>query len=429
MKFYIHTFGCRVNWAESTALARQLKQKGLKESTLQEAKLVILNTCAVTQKAVREARQFIYAVKRKQKEVKIVATGCAATLWGQNNELIKGIDFLIDNSDKEFLASLLIKKLLFRQKQEDYFPTTTSGKFLNSGRLMVKVQTGCNYFCTFCIVPYLRGVSKSVTPQEVINYIKQIEKENRIQEAILTGINLGLYGTEWGIEFADLVEKVLNETAVKRISYGSIYVENISDKFLNLYKNRLEARLSRFFHIPLQSASEKILSLMRRRYTLAEFSEKINLLVKQVKDAFIATDIIVGFLEETDSDFERTYQYLKTSPIVRAHIFRFSKRPNTAAFYMAKRMSEPSEEIKKYRAEKLQKLFAKKLAAFKSKFIGSRQQALLVSVLDKKTYLGMLSNGLEVIILTDKKLENGIYNVKIDKAVGKNQRLIAKLVA
>lgn len=395
MKFYIHTFGCRVNSAESIALSRQLQKQGFQESEVRKADVVIINTCAVTQKAVREARQFIYGLRRKSPKVKIIATGCAATLWQKKQIKIKGLDLVVDNSDKEFLAKLLTKKLNTTNTAYKYkYLSFVYSKFLSSGRLMVRVQTGCDYFCTFCIVPYLRGRAKSFAPEVVVSYINELENKNKIQETILTGINLGLYGQEWGIEFADLIKEVVTKTRVKRISYGSVYVENITDKFLKLYQNERFSRLSRFFHVPLQSGSEKILSLMRRRYTLAEFTEKISYLSQKVKDAFIATDIIVGFLEETDVDFEHTYEYLKKSPIVRAHIFKFNKRPYTAAFYMAKRMMEPSEKVKKYRARLLQELFRTKLLSFKTKFIGRKDEALLISRVGSEGYLGLLKNGL-----------------------------------
>lgn len=363
MKFSIFTFGCRVNSAESEIISLKLQKNNWQSVSAECADLVIINSCAVTQKAEREAKQLVYQLKRKNPKVKIVVTGCSATLWQKNKILIKGVDLLVQNKDKANVVKLIEK---FNLKSKEINNTINIDKFVNSGRLMLKVQDGCDYFCTYCIVPYTRDRSVSFTPNEVLKNFKEMSKIAEIKEIILTGINLGLYGKEWKGSFTEMVKFMLDNTSVPLISFGSLYVENLTKEFFALWKNKnYVSRLTTAFHIPLQSASPKILKLMRRRYSLLQFDKKIKALIKVIPKAKIATDIIVGFLGETEDEFKKTYDYLAKTPIYRAHIFRFSNRPGTAAYYLKDRLYNPSDKEKKDRAEKLKKLFLGKFVKIK----------------------------------------------------------------
>jgi len=384
-----------------------------------KADLVILNTCAITEKAVREARQQIFQLKKSNPKSKVLATGCAATLWKKNEQAFPEVDYIFDNVDKEFLVAL-IEKNIFQKK-----PTTVSkkteetkasfGKFLDTGRLMVRVQNGCDYFCTFCIVPYLRGRATSDSEDKTLEYIKEVSKQETVNEVIISGINLGLYGEKKDGNLTHLVKRILEETKVLRVSFGSLYMENITEEFLSLwtipeYKNRLTT----FFHIPLQSGSNKILALMRRRYTREQFATKIHLLKKYIPETLIATDIIVGFLEETEADFAETYDFVKELPLTRAHIFRYSKREFTAGSFMAKRMMEPTVLEKKQRAKKLDDLFKKKLKDYIAEIRGIPHLALILRKNGEKEYLAVLQNGLETKIVSVKQLAPFMQNVKIE---------------
>lgn len=423
MRFFIQTFGCRVNLAESETLALKLQKLGFQSSPVAVANIVIVNSCAVTAKALREVRQFINQIKTQSPQTQIFVTGCAATLWQQNKEVVKNIDLVIDNANKKFLAKIITQELALdiHPGGVDHTPGVLSSKFLNSTRLMVKIQDGCDYFCTFCIVPYLRGRSRSENTQTIIKYIKSVQKQTTVNEAVLAGINLGLYPN-----LPKLVQQVLEKTNLPKISFGSLYVENLKRDFFQLYQSATEDRLTRYFHVPLQSGSPKILSLMQRRYKLKEFTEKINALKQAVPDALIATDIIVGFFEETDADFAETYQYLEKSPITRAHIFKFSRREGTAAYFMAKRMQEPDAATKVKRSQAIHKLFNQKLSIFKQKLFGQKLRALVIK-LQPDSLLGFLDNGLEIIIPVAKKLPLGFVDVKIEK-VSKG-KLVASLAA
>ena len=423
MKFAVITFGCRVNAAEGTQLEQELQKLKLGRSDSKKADLIIINSCAITGRAVRQVRQEINKIKKINPNCHILVTGCAATMWDKNKVKPEKVDFVVNNQNKQFLAKF-IKQEFLSSKSIKAGVDRTYDKFLNSSRLMVKVQDGCDYFCTYCIVPHLRGRSVSLKTKNIIKYINSVSKKAVINEVILTGINLGLYQGNFNSDFTELIKQVLINTSIPKISFGSLYKENLTDDFINLYQSDYKNRLTKYLHIPIQSASDKILSLMHRRYTLKEFDERIGLLHKQVPDALLATDVIVGFYEESDKDFTDTYEYFDKSPFVRAHIFKYSKREFTAGFYMTNKFKEPSSEVKKKRSLLLHQLFDKKLSIYKQSLVG---KVFLVLIIKQKTnsLLGFLSNGLEVIIPSEKRLDNVFVDVKISAV--KNSILIGKI--
>ncbi len=421
MRFHIYTFGCRVNAAESAKIAMELQELGFIYSPMPQAKILIINSCAVTQKAVREVRQLINKAKTRYPKLQVWLTGCVASFWQKTGELPAGVDYLVGNEQKSIISRLIAKSVKpthFSQNKPVW------GKFLSSSRLMVKVQDGCDYFCSYCIVPYLRGRSVSLEPSDVLGYIKKIAKVTPINEVVLTGINLGLYQTKNNHSFDSLVSQVLKQTALPKISFGSLYTENLTEAFFDLYRSKQSLRLTRYLHIPLQSGSGEILQLMRRRYSLAEFDERVQALAKAVPDALLATDIIVGFLNETDKDFMATYQYLEKSPFVRAHIFKYSPRQFTSAYYLAKKFGEVDSEVKKKRSRKLHLLFQKKLALYQQNLINRSLRALVIKS-NSQHSLAFLDNGLEVVI-PKPNLVVGLRNVKISRV--EKGKLIANLV-
>jgi threonylcarbamoyladenosine tRNA methylthiotransferase MtaB len=427
--FSSFAFGCRVNEAEKEVLDKKMLEAGFSFNK-DRPNIFIINTCAVTHKAEREARNLIYQIKRKSPETKIVITGCSATYW-QKNKLYEKlpIDLLVDNINKEFLVELIKKRLLNQKK--DIKPQHLEGteykltsKFLTSNRLLVKIQDGCQRFCTFCIVPYLRGLPKSKKIEEIIKEINNYP--GKISEVILTAINTEAFGLDTGESFIDLIEKVLEKTSIPRLSFGSIHPWSITPQFLNFYQKILtEKRLVNFFHIPLQSGSNTILKLMKRGYTKEEILEKLFALQKINPLSLLATDVIVGFLGETETEFEETYRFLEKSPLVKFHIFRFSKRKNTAAFYMAKSINEPTEEEKKKRAKALAELFAKKYLKFLEKNLGRLSTALILNKQENDFYEGLLDNQLLIVIEKNKDIMPGeIVKVKVERI--KNGKLVGK---
>jgi len=392
--------------------------------------IYIINTCSVTQKAEREARQLIYRVKKDLPETKIVVTGCSATYWIKNNlHKTLPIDLMIDNVNKDFLVELIKKRLSYAPELHPRgVVKNLKNKFLDSGRAMIKIQDGCQRFCSFCIVPYLRGIPHSEKIKTLVTKIQNLPTS--IKEVILTAINTEAFGYDSGEKFTNLLRNVIDNTKVPRISFGSIHPWSISEEFFDFYKEyQPKNRLVNFFHVPLQSGSDKILSLMKRGYKSSEINEKLRLIKVLNKSALIATDVIVGFLDETDRDFEGTYNFLRDSPISKFHVFRFSKRTKTAADYIAKRLKEPTSEEKNKRSKALIELSQKKQSAFMESNLGRKSSVLFLEKTFEEYREGLLDNQLPIYIPNTPYgcIEAGkLKNVKIIEY--KNGRLFGKIV-
>lgn len=413
LTFASFSFGCRVNYAEKQEIDRQMAKAGFVYEEKQPD-IFIINTCSVTQKAEREGRQLIYQLRKKHPQAKIIITGCSATYW-QKNSLYNNlpVDLLINNVAKEFLVNLLMKRFFPQPKSNQRsLSRAIYNKFLNSGRLLIKIQDGCHRFCSFCIVPYLRGQPKSRKIKEILEKINQEKRD--IKETILTAINSDAYGYDTKESFIDLVTTIVEQTKIPRISFGSIHPLTINNEFLDFYKTVLpQRRLVNFFHIPLQSGSNKILSLMKRGYVKEQVMESVQSIKRLNKNTFITTDVIVGFLEETAAEFEKTYNLLKVAPIDRFHIFRFAKRKGTAAYFISKRLKEPDAQTKLKRAKILADLGKKKFQMFLQKQVGLNSSALFLNKKIKNYQEALLENQVPAYIESNKDLTGQIKNVKI----------------
>lgn len=413
--FFTYSFGCRVNQAEKEVIDEEMQKAGFsfKEGG---SDVSIINTCAVTHKAEREAKQLIYRLKKSNPEGQIIITGCSATYWKKNDLLKKlPVDMVVDNINKGFLVKLIKKKLSSRDGQDP--PSSRlrrASKYLNSGRVLIKIQDGCQRFCTYCIVPYLRGAPKSET---VKNLVSRLEKKSfgvDIKEVIFTAINTEAFGLDTDESLITLIDRTIEKTKISRISFGSIHPWSVNNEFLSYYKKILPLnRLVNFFHVPIQSGSNKILNLMKRDYKSEEIMLKLNEIKKLNPLALIATDVIVGFLDETEKDFQDTYDFLEKSPISKFHIFRFSNRSSTAAHYMKKNLKETSATIKIKRAKLLAELGKKKYEEFLKKNVGRTSSVLFLNTIVNGYSEGLLDNQLPIYVKTIKNLNGQIKKVKI----------------
>ena len=363
--FMSFSFGCRVNEAEKQLLDKQLIDLGFSWDE-KHPTFYVINSCAVTGKAEREVRQHIYQIRKKYPTTTIVTTGCSATLWMKNNTKPDRADYWIDNKRKHTIVPLLTRlsntSIPLKRIQNS---NRSSDKFLNSGRMMIKIQEGCNRYCSYCIVPYLRGPVKSEAISDIIQLI--LSSKQPVSEVILTAINTEAFGKDTGENLIQLVEGVLKNTKIERVSFGSIHPWSITDEFLSWYKdNKDNPRFVHFFHIPIQSGSDTILNLMNRQYTRKEVMHRLMALHTINPHALIATDVIVGFPGESEKEFQETYEFLKKCPISKFHVFRYSPRPGTAAEKLSTLYKEPPSDIKKQRAKKLADLSAKKYQVFLS---------------------------------------------------------------
>jgi threonylcarbamoyladenosine tRNA methylthiotransferase MtaB len=398
--FYSYSFGCRVNQAEKEALDRQLLARGYSFDE-DNPETFIINTCSVTNKAEREARQMINQVRKKHANTQIVVMGCAATNWIKTKAKVDHVDMMVENPSKEFIADLIEKKLSGKAstavKMTKKAPLVQD-KYIRSGRVIIKIQDGCQRFCTYCIVPYLRGLPKTYSIESMLSELKALPPG--LKEIIYTAINTEAYGYEdKQTDFIDLLHATLDQTDFPRISFGSIHPWSINEKLFALLKNHPEAgRIVKFFHIPLQSGNNKMLGLMKRGYTREEFLDKLHILNELNPFTFIGTDIIVGFLEETDADFQDTYDFLEKTPISKIHIFRYSPRQHTAAFYMGKRLREPSPQEKLKRAKALDELNKRKYREFQEKHIGNEFEALFLEQSKEGYQQAVLDNQMAVLV-------------------------------
>lgn len=352
--FYTYTFGCRVNEAEKVALDKTILNLGFLWNDT-NPDFYIINSCAVTGKAEREVRQHIYQIRKKFPNTILIVTGCAATLWIKTHGAPKEANYYIPNSQKHAIPQLLQDIKRNNSHARIHPRTNYHDKFLSSGRLMVKIQDGCDRFCSYCIVPNLRGKPKSRKISEIIEDLQSYD--NSIQEVILTAINTECFGKDTEETLIQLIDSVIKQTDIPKISFGSIHPWSITNEFLDYYQSiAYSDRFIPFFHIPIQSGSNKILKLMNRRYTKEEILEKLKKIKSINPKSFIGTDIIVGFPGEGKKEFNETIEFLKKAPIDKIHVFRFSPRPGTAAEKLAQIQKEPTPKEKRERAKRLNEL-------------------------------------------------------------------------
>jgi len=426
MKFFIHTFGCRLNQAESQELEQLLVARGLElVETVGSADLVIINSCVVTIKAEKEVRQLARSIKRQNSKVKIVIAGCWVDKINQFGGLKpKGIDLLVFNQDKWVRAIEKIEKFIPKK-------ASLAQRAIKRHRGLIRVQTGCSNFCSYCLPVLVRGKPKSVSIKTVIKKVNQAIVDDAL-EIVLTGQNLASYSDN-NDNWLDLVEQILLKTKIKLIRFGSIspfliegqersfkIAETATKRLSKMYQTIGKDRLARHLHLSLQSGSNKILKLMNRKYTAEEFLAIAGILKKNIPDLNLTTDVIVGFPGETEKDFKQTLNLVKEIGFGRIHIFRFSKRPNTLATAKAKKWGIVTESVKKQRANKLAKL-EKKL---RDKFCHRQTGKQLVAIIWPNGR-GLTSNYINLKIKPPKIPM--IVKIKLSKQAGNS--MIAKMVA
>ncbi|MCK4539617.1 tRNA (N(6)-L-threonylcarbamoyladenosine(37)-C(2))-methylthiotransferase MtaB [Candidatus Parcubacteria bacterium] len=378
--YKIYTLGCKVNQYDSAVLKSRLNQIGFKECE-SSADLAIVNTCAVTKTAIHKNSRMFNLAKKENPKAKIVIMGC----WPEidNKILIKEqADLIRGVGDYE----RLIKRI------KRFFPELNEkNKLLDSiastdrSRYFLKIQDGCEQFCSYCIIPFTRGKLKSRKSRKVITEV-EFAVENGFREIVLSGIHLGLYGREKDfkekINLVDLINKLLKIDNLERIRLSSIEVTEVTDELIKLMSEN--KKICKHLHIPLQNGSDKILKLMNRPYTSGDFQKKVVELRKDMPDIALSTDVIVGFPGETEKDFQDTYNFIKKIKFSRLHVFPFSAHEKTMAFNFP---SHLSKEVIKERAKKLRKLGKELEEKYKRKFTG-RNLAVIVESKNGAYYIG-----------------------------------------
>lgn len=404
MKIFFKSFGCRTNQIEVESLKQHLILDGFQISKdLNNTDLVIINSCCVTQKAEDEVEKFLDKILNKGHKF-VVFTGCLATLKPDYFSK-KGV-VVFKNDEKHLIYNFITKK----DKDLSSFPIIKTGE---RTRAFVKIQDGCKMGCSYCIVPKLRTKLKSKSFDMILSEVKNLIQSG-VKEIVLSGIRLGSYNDN-GKTLKELVKSIIRIPVKFRLRYSSIEIWEIDEELIDL---SMDEKICKYFHIPLQSGSDKILRLMKRPYTKKYFEEKINLIRKKIPKIGIYSDVIVGFPYETDDDYNETERFIKDLSLSGLHVFSFSKRPYTEAFFM----KENSKKIIEERSKKMHELDRFLRDRFLSSFVGSFIEILTIKRKDNNI-LGLSSEFIDVLIEENLKL-NELY--KLYSVSKKDKYLVCK---
>ncbi|MEE0865340.1 MAG: tRNA (N(6)-L-threonylcarbamoyladenosine(37)-C(2))-methylthiotransferase MtaB [Clostridia bacterium] len=428
------TLGCKVNQYETNAMIQKFIEQGynIVEHT-KKADIYIINTCTVTNMSDRKSRQMLRRVKDLNPHAIVVACGCYAQVAKEELKKIPEIDLILGNNEKKEIVRY-IEKYLDEKKQiqstQDVMQTREYVDFGNvtyteKTRAVIKVQDGCDRFCSYCIIPYARGRVRSRKPESVISEIENIAKEG-IKEVVITGIHVASYGKDFSEKYIliDLLEEINEINGIERIRLGSIEPLLIDKEFMSRLI-KLE-KICHHFHLSLQSGCDETLKRMNRRYTTKEFEKIVNLLRENYNDVILTTDIIVGFPGETEEEFNKTYEFLKKINFYKMHVFKYSKRKGTKAAMMPLQIDG---NIKEIRSQKLIKLSNINEIEYNKTYIGKEVQVLFEERKDG-FYKGHTKNYILVYlpeedIPNNLKIENKVINVKCKKI--ENNIIVATL--
>jgi len=419
MKVALHNLGCKVNAYETDAMQELLEKNGYEIVPFKEgADVYVINTCTVTNMADRKSRQMLHRAKKMNPDAIVVAAGCYVQAQEQSGEIDPCIDIVIGNNKKGELIEILkqycakregVKKAVIDINHTKEYEEMHLSKTGEHTRAYIKVQDGCNQFCTYCIIPFARGRVRSRAKSDVIQEVKELAA-NGYQEVVLTGIHLSSYGVD--LEGEDLLSLILavNEVeGIKRIRLGSLEPRIITEKFAKTI-SRLP-KMCPHFHLSLQSGCNATLRRMNRRYTAEEYYEKCQLLRKYFENPALTTDVIVGFPGETEEEFEESKAFVDKVDFYETHIFKYSKRAGTKAAVME---NQVPEQVKTLRSNELLALDQEKRKKFEQQFIGKTVEVLMEesTKVDGKTYqVGHTKEYMKVLLESDENLQNQFVNV------------------
>ena len=374
------TLGCKLNFSETSTFGQMLQQLGVRTAGKGEkADLCLINTCSVTEVADHKCRQAIHRMVRNHPDAFVVVTGCYAQLEPYKIGKIEGVDLVLGANEKANLIQFLSDAWSSGQKEtivhavektrdiKTFAPSCSRG---NRTRYFLKVQDGCDYFCTYCTIPFARGFSRNPSIASLVEQARQAASEGG-KEIVLTGVNIGDFGHTTGESFLDLVKALDEVEGISRFRISSLEPNLLTDELIEFCAT--SQRFMPHFHIPLQSGSDEVLRLMHRRYDKALFAHKIQLIKERMPDAFIGVDVMVGTRGETPEYFEECYDFLRSLDVTQLHVFPYSERPGTAALRIPYVVSD---QDKKLRSHRLLQLSDEKTQAFYARHIGQTAEVL-----------------------------------------------------
>jgi len=406
--FAVHTLGCKVNQYETEIIVSDLLKRGLKLVEFsKQADIYIINTCTVTGTSDHKSRQWISKVVRKNPDAFVIATGCYAERAKQEIADIPGVDLVIGNSGKEKIGEIVSKQFRIDQSPLSSHP---DGQQFHT-RTLVKIEDGCDNFCSYCIVPYVRGKPKSRGIDDIIKEVSGLVKSGT-REIVLTGVNLGKYGRELGsnTNLIELLKHLKEIPGLARIRLSSIEVNDINQDMIALLSS--SPIFCRHLHIPLQSGDDRVLKSMNRNYTAEDYLRIAKEVMATIPGIAVTTDVMVGFPGETEEQFEKTRQMMEEVGYRKAHVFKYSDREGTKASEMSDKISP---ELKEQRSKKLLELGRELSENYVQAFIGKKLEVLAEKNLANKLLTGLSDNYVRVNFKGEEKLKGQLIEVMVER--------------
>ena len=417
MKVFFHTLGCKVNQYESEAMQKIFTEKNYQlTDDFTTADIIVVNTCTVTALSSQKSRQMLRKFSRANNNAVIIAVGCYVQNNPQEISNIEGVDIIIGTQDKIKIAELAEnfianrKKIFHVDSVENILDFEELPHTPQRTRAFLKIEDGCNNFCTYCIIPYVRGKVRSRSLESI--RAECLELKNNFREIVLTGIHIGAYGKDFHdkINLADAIKIILDTANPARLRLGSIESVEITDEIISLLKT--DSRICNHLHIPLQSGSDEILKSMRRPYNTKKFAELTARLIEEIPEISIGTDLIVGFPGETEENFLETVNFLESQPFSKIHVFPFSAREGTLAATMKNQIDS---QTKKFRVNKILEIARLKEKIFAEKFL-NRTVEIIAETEENNFIDGLTKNYLRVYVPANEKIQLGeIISVKLEK--------------
>lgn len=425
------TLGCKLNFSETSTFGKMLADLGVHVAEEGEvADICLVNTCSVTEVADHKCRQAIHRLVRNNPGAFVVVTGCYAQLESESVSKIDGVDLVLGSDEKanliQFLSDAWTSKESAAERNEDgkaeslhefhsvktkmiksFAPSCSRG---NRTRYFLKVQDGCDYYCTYCTIPYARGNSRNPTIASLVAQAEEAAREGG-KEIVLTGVNIGDFGKTTGESFLDLCKALDNVEGIERYRISSMEPDLLSDELIEFCSQ--SRAFMPHFHVPLQSGSDEVLKLMHRRYGKALFAHKIELIKQKMPDAFIGVDVMVGCRGETPECFEECYEFLDGVDVTQLHVFPYSERPGTAALRIPYVVDDAE---KKVRSKRLLDLSEQKRINFYARYIGTEQVVLFEKATRGKAMHGFTANYIRVELpakLAKEEYDNQILRVRL----------------
>lgn len=413
---FYHSFGCKLNFAETSTVAAEFAGAGIRRVAPGEVPdIVVINTCSVTEVADKKCRQAIHSLHRRYPDAAIVVTGCYAQLKTDEVASLPGVAVVAGQDKKDRLLDFLGTWMETHQQQVDvpdfkdietFIPSCARG---DRTRYFLKVQDGCDYWCSYCTIPRARGRSRSGTIASMVEQARKAAAEGG-REIVITGVNIGDFGRRTGETFADLVRALDEVEGIERYRISSIEPNLLTDEIIDFCA--ASKRFMPHFHVPLQCGSDEVLRLMRRRYDTALFRHKMEKIRQAMPDAFIGVDLIVGARGESDELFRESYEFCKGLDISRLHVFVYSERPGTRALELD---GAVSPQAKRARSNRMLELSEEKLREFSGRFIGTVRPVLLEHTRPGHPMSGFTDNYLKVEVDAPARLDNTVVNVRLDR--------------